>query len=473
MACLYPAERETLHALLGGPSPDNPYTDCFAIAEIVGPEGSGRRTLATQACMALGRPLLEIDGIISAEPEGQARLVRALRTARLYGAVPCWRLADPPSPALWDIATRLASALIVCTETPMTFPAGASQSAHRMVLHRRTTLPALTADALRIVWQGLSDAPAPDVIGRWRLLPGDLVRAARAVPDGEAAVLAACGGDHRLGASELFVRLPCPYDWDDIVLPGQVRDHLREFEQQARLRAEVYDDWGFSRLCPLGRGITALFAGPSGTGKTMAAQVLARSLGLDLYRVDLAGVVNKYIGETEKRLRDIFAIAERGNVLIFFDEADALFGQRSEVKEANDRFANIEIDYLLQRMEQFDGVAVLATNRKNDLDSAFLRRLRHVVDFMHPGEAERLRIWQRVLPPRNLQGEVLLADLDHAALAAKLSLTGAEITLAALNAAFLARAEGERISMRHVLHAVAREHAKQGIILRQTEWRDA
>jgi len=249
-----------------------------------------------------------------------------------------------------------------------------------------------------------------------------------------------------------------------------VRRHLAELEQQARLRTAVYEDWGFERLCPMGRGITAMFAGPSGTGKTMAAQVLARSLGLELYRVDLAGVMNKYIGETEKRLKQVFEITERGNVLLFFDEADALFGQRTQVKDAHDRFANIEIDYLLQRMEQFDGIAVLATNRKNDLDKAFLRRIRFIVDFMQPGPAERLAIWRRVLPEQAPDGTRLIDSVDFDLLADRLNMTGAEITLTALNAAFAARAEGGRIGMHHVLRAARRELTKHGIVLRAADF---
>ena len=223
----------------------------------------------------------------------------------------------------------------------------------------------------------------------WALLPGDIARAAAVAPAGAEAVADACGATARVESSVLAVRLPRPYQWDDLVVPAPVRRHLEELEAQARLRWTVYEDWGFGRLCPMGRGIAALFAGPSGTGKTMAAQVIARSLGMEIYRVDLAAVVNKYIGETEKNLRRLFDAAERANVLLFFDEADALFGQRTQVKDAHDRFANIQIDYLLQRMEQFEGVAILATNRRGDLDSAFLRRLRFIVDFLPPSVAER------------------------------------------------------------------------------------
>ena len=198
----------------------------------------------------------------------------------------------------------------------------------------------------------------------------------------------------------------------------------------------------------------------------MAAQIVARSLKMKLFRIDLAGVMNKYIGETEKHLRQVFDACERANVLLFFDEADALFGQRTQVKDAHDRFANIEIDYLLQRVEQFDGVAVLATNRKSDLDKAFVRRIRFMIDFAPPGPAERLALWQRVLAERSPGGDALLDAIDFGMLAQKLVMTGAEITTSALNAAFLARAQGSRISMAHVFHAARREMSKHGMIMR-------
>ena len=193
----------------------------------------------------------------------------------------------------------------------------------------------------------------------------------------------------------------------------------------------------------------------------MAAQVIARSLGLDLYRVDLAGVVNKYIGETEKRLREVFDACEHAGALLFFDEADALFGARMQVKDAHDRFANIETNYLLQRIESFDGVAILATNRRNDIDQAFVRRLRFVIEFMAPRADERLTLWRRALPSHAPGGEPLLDDIDWRLLADRLEMTGAEIKNTVLAAAFLARAEGERIGMRHLLGAAQRELAKQ------------
>ena len=243
-------------------------------------------------------------------------------------------------------------------------------------------------------------------------------------------------------------------------------DQLKGLECQVRLAGEVLDDWGFRRLTPESRGTTALFAGPSGTGKTMAASVIARSLELDLYRVDLAEVVNKYIGETEKRLAQVFDECERCNVMVLFDEADALFGQRTRVRDAHDRFANIEIDYLLQRMESFDGVAILATNRKGDLDPAFVRRLRVIVDFIAPTAAERRRLWELALPPTTPDGRQVTGELDLDWLSRSLTMTGAEIKSAALGAAFMARAGNEIIDTEHLLAAARRELAKKGTVVR-------
>jgi hypothetical protein len=259
-------------------------------------------------------------------------------------------------------------------------------------------------------------------------------------------------GRRRLGG--LAERIESDFDWDDLVLPVAARAQLEEIAAQVRHRATVYEDWQFARRLPRGRGVTALFAGPSGTGKTMAAEVLARALELDLYRIDLAGVVNKYIGETEKNLRRIFAAAEESGAILFFDEADALFGKRTDVRDSHDRYANIEIDYLLQRMEAYTGLAILATNRKAALDRAFLRRLRFLVDFPFPAADLRLRIWQKVLPPA-----APTAGIDFGALA-RLDLAGGSIQSVALNAAFLAAADGRVITMDHLAHAASREYAK-------------
>jgi SpoVK/Ycf46/Vps4 family AAA+-type ATPase len=220
--------------------------------------------------------------------------------------------------------------------------------------------------------------------------------------------------------------------WEDIVLPPQQLDLLHRIADQVENRVQVYEKWGFGARMNRGLGVSALFAGPSGTGKSMAAEVIANALRLDLYRIDLTAVVSKYIGETEKNLQRVFDAAEDGGALLFFDEADALFGKRSEVKDSHDRYANIEINYLFQRMEQYSGVAILATNMRTALDSAFVRRLRFIVTFPFPALAERRRIWEKVFPP-----EAPVETLDYDRLSS-LEATGATIRDIALHGAFLA-----------------------------------
>jgi AAA+ superfamily predicted ATPase len=242
--------------------------------------------------------------------------------------------------------------------------------------------------------------------------------------------------------------------WDEIQLPERERKQLAEIAAQVKNRTEVYEDWGFRAKLSRGEGISVLFAGDSGTGKTMAAEALARELGLLLYRIDLASVVSKYIGETEKNLRKLFDAAEDGGAILLFDEADALFGKRSEVKDSHDRYANIEINYLLQRMESFRGLAILTTNMKSSLDQAFVRRLRFIVNFPFPGAREREAIWKGVFPV-----EVDTGALDFARLS-RLNLTGGSIHNIALNAAFAAVAEGAKLTMPIVLEAARTEFLK-------------
>ncbi len=473
--CLYPAElaamREFIVAIAHTP-PDHPEALPSFTAlelELIAPEGAGKRTLAAQVCGSLGVSLLVADSslLLGAEVSlalAAERVLRVLRSARLNRSIPYWHRVEDTNPKVWR-SLRDTSQLTIFGATA---PLG---QRHNGALRRVVSLPSLTRKQRLELWQQLTNgSPVPDPVLNWVLTPGEITEAARAARAGTAAVVAVCQQMVHHEPGELFNLLICPYTWEDIVLPSAIRQHLEELEQQARLRWQVYEEWGFERLCPVGRGITAMFAGPSGTGKTMAAQVLARSLGMELYRVDLAGVVNKYIGETEKRLKRVFDACERANVVLFFDEADALFGQRTQVKDAHDRFANIEIDYLLQRMEQFDGIAILATNRKGDMDQAFIRRLRFIVDFIQPGPTERLKIWKLALLERSPGGEALLENLDWQRLAKQLNMTGADIKGAALGAAFLARASGTRITMQHLFHAAQREMAKHGIVIRAGEW---
>ena len=248
------------------------------------------------------------------------------------------------------------------------------------------------------------------------------------------------------------------YGWDDIVLPGDQLDLLREIVATVRCRPKVLDEWGVGKKLASSRGVTVLFAGPPGTGKTMAAEIISSELGLDLYKIDLSTVVSKYIGETEKNLERIFNEAETSNAILFFDEADALFGKRSEVRDSHDRYANIEISYLLQRMEAYNGVTILATNLGANMDDAFTRRLQFSVDFPFPERADRLRIWHTLFPPNIPVKEVL----DFEFMADRFKIAGGNIRNIIISAAYLAADDGQQITMELLMHGTRRELQKMG-----------
>ena len=264
----------------------------------------------------------------------------------------------------------------------------------------------------------------------------------------------ACLASTRPELDVLAQRIEAKATWEQIVLPPAEMALLRQIADQVPQRTIVYEEWGFGRRMNRGLGISALFAGDSGTGKTMAAEIMANHLRLNLYRIDLSAVVSKYIGETEKNLRRLFDAAEEGGAILFFDEADALFGKRSEVKDSHDRYANIEVNYLLQRMESYRGLAIMATNARKALDSAFIRRLRFIVNFPFPGIADRRLMWEKALPPETPVGAL---DFDRLAC---LNLTGGSISNVALNAAFLAARMGEPVTMVSVLNAALAELRK-------------
>ncbi len=268
------------------------------------------------------------------------------------------------------------------------------------------------------------------------------------------------------GLERLARRIEPAVGWADIVLPDHARNQLRELAERARNRDRVLIEWKMRPGGGRGRGVTALFAGDSGTGKTMSAEVIAGVLGLDLYTVNLATVVDKYVGETEKNLERIFAEAGGVNAVLLFDEADAIFGKRSEVRDAHDRYANIESAYLLQRMETFDGLAVLATNLRANIDEAFTRRLDMIIDFPAPDEASRLTIWQRCLAPP-VPAE---PDLDLAFCAKSFTLSGGNIRSAATTAGYLAAAAGHPVGMAEVISAIQQEYRKLGRLVLEREF---
>jgi hypothetical protein len=269
-----------------------------------------------------------------------------------------------------------------------------------------------------------------------------------------AAARAECGHD----LAKLARKIPIRASFDDIVLPQDQLAQLREMCEQARYRQIVYGEWGFERKLSGGKGLNVLFTGSPGTGKTMAAEVIARELALDLYRIDLSQVVSKYIGETEKNLDRIFRAAENSNAILFFDEADALFGKRSEVRDSHDRYANIEIAYLLQKMEDYSGISILATNLRQNLDDAFVRRLQGIIELPFPDEDNRRGIWERSFPSETPVGNDVAFDL----LAREVPLAGGSIRNMAVAAAFYAAAETNPVGMTHLARAARREYQKLG-----------
>ncbi len=252
------------------------------------------------------------------------------------------------------------------------------------------------------------------------------------------------------------------YGWHDIVLPPQQLSLLQELCNEAKYQYLVWNTWGFDRKLSLGKGLNVLFSGSPGTGKTMAAEVIAKELQLDLYKIDLSQIVSKYIGETEKSLNQVFTSASNSNAILFFDEADALFGKRSEVRDAHDRYANIETSYLLQKMEEYEGIAILTTNFRSNMDEAFSRRLRFIVEFALPGVKERRCIWERICPEQMPRSQ----DIDFDFLARQFELAGANIRNVVLRAAFLAADDKQgEVTMRHLILAIRREYQKMGKIL--------
>lgn len=272
-----------------------------------------------------------------------------------------------------------------------------------------------------------------------------------------------CRAQARPKLDDLAQRIDSVANWEDLVLPESQLQVIRDVALQVKQRAKVYDEWGFGGKSKRGLGISALFAGVSGTGKTMAAEVLAGELKLDLYRIDLSAVISKYIGETEKNLGRVFDAAELGGVILLFDEADALFGKRTEVKDSNDRHSNVEVSYLLQRMESYRGLSVLTTNLKSSLDQAFMRRIRFIVQFPFPDSTQRAEIWRRIFPKKTP-----VENLDYQKLG-QLNVAGGNIRSIAMNAAFLAADANDAVTMNYMLQAAKSECIKLERTLTDTE----
>ena len=437
---------------------------------VSGVPGSGRRTFARECSAQLGRTLLIADseGVPEADWPQTAR--RIARHALLDGCALAWTgpLAAAPHPASpADVPAGASDLEWVLVERGARASTGASSQ--REVAERYVVLPLPTVAEREALWEDLVPAAAAwpravraSLAARFRTTPGEVAAVARQAPadpaDAERLVRAAAR-DQIGGLAEV---VGCPFTWDDLVIAEAARAQLHELQFAAEARPRLWERPEAQRLFPGGRGLLALFSGPPGTGKTMASQVLAASLGVDLVRVDLSRIVSKYVGETSQNLDRVLQRAERLDVVLLFDEADAIFGRRTEVKDAHDRYANTDTAYLLQAIEQYPGLAVLATNRKADIDPAFLRRFRFIVEFEKPGAAERARIWERLL--RELAGTDAWERLQPgvAAVAAGTEATGAQIKFAVLNSLLLAEHDGGGIDLRHLLRGLARELQKDG-----------
>lgn len=448
-----------------------------------GPPGAPRRHVAQAVARSLGRAVFEVD--LERAPAGD-ELAEALhsvgfvcRTQQpvlLLDGIDSLRTPDRGRDAEMLLAqlVDLDEPIVLSTETPWAAGASALDDLVEIALPRPSF-------ALRRHWweSALAEAGGapPDeelvaLASRFELGPDGIASAVGSAAGrarwlsvsrvdgdgGRRTLFGAAREQARRDPGPLAVRIEPSFTWDDIVLPDDELAQLHEICARVRHRHVVRDAWGFGERLALGGGLSVLFSGPSGTGKTMAAAVIAADLELDLYRIDLSQVLDKYVGETEKRLETVFNAGEASGAVLFFDEADAVFGKRSETKDAHDRYANIEVAYLLQRIEHYGGIAVLATNLRSNLDAAFMRRLSFAVEFPAPDAELRRRIWEKVWP----SGLVLDADVDLDFMAERFTLPGGFIRNIAVGAAFLAAADGGPIAMRHVVQATRREYQKLG-----------
>jgi hypothetical protein len=440
------------------------------VIQLCGAEIEGKRQIAAAVCEALGLRIAVAHShwlpASAAEFDGFIRLWEresALSVSALLIACDEADASDRQKERILDqLIERLSSPLIISAR-------------ERRPLSRRNSIGFDVAKPnpteQRAIWQNALAEASGELNGHVELLISQFNLSSRTINAASAEALRrpeysgdnladllwdACKVQSRSRLDDLAQHIEPAAGWQDIVLPDHQRMTLRDIASHVRQRATVYRAWGFGAKGERGLGISALFAGGSGTGKTMAAEVLARELNLDLYRIDLSQVVSKYIGETEKNLRRVFDAAEEGGSILLFDEADALFGKRSEVKDSHDRYANIEVSYLLQRMETYRGLAILTTNLKDAIDTAFMRRIRFIVQFPFPEAAHRREIWSKIFP---VQTPVEGIDFDKLA---RLNVPGGNIRNIALNAAFLAADLGEPVRMSHLLRAAAAEYAKLG-----------
>ncbi|MBF6336858.1 ATP-binding protein [Nocardia abscessus] len=437
------------------------------VVQLAGVDPAAKQLLAAQAAADTGLLAYRLPAALlptaPVELDDLARLwdrEAALAPLTLYLDAQEVDETGPDHPPIERFLSRLGGRCALATRESWS---GAGR--RTLVLDVAPPTPSERAAAWR---ESLLPATDPGVIdalsAQFALQDNDIRELARTVEGDAGAAWRSCRARTRPRMDALAQRLEPRVGWDDIVLPESVLALLHQITDQVSHRTTVYEDWGFGARINRGLGVSVLFSGPSGTGKTMAAEVLAAQLNLDLYRIDPSEVVDKYIGETEKKLRRVFDAAESGGSILFFDEADTYYGRRSEVKDSHDRYANIQINYLLQRMETYRGLAILATNLRGALDPAFLRRLRFIVEFPFPGVEQRKAIWERSFP-----GGSPVAGLDFDRLA-RLPVSGGMARNIAVNAAFLAAARGSDITMREALSAARSEFEKLELPIRDRDF---
>jgi SpoVK/Ycf46/Vps4 family AAA+-type ATPase len=457
-----------------------------------GPYGVGKQSAAEAACHELGGRLIVITGNCLFEKDGlsfKEKLTLILREAKLQNSAIYWNGFDTLIAGdKWAPLNLMLDALE--EYRGLVFLSGNISWEPRDAFYERTFVPivfSLPSFGERLqLWQRSLNGNSPiqsDIdlyaLSNKFLLSGgqinDIIATARSamlIKGSEnkslnlKSLYSACRKHSNQSLTELSKKIEPKFSWKDIVLSRDKMNQLKEIIGHVNHRQHVYNDWGFKNKISLGTGVTALFAGPSGTGKTMAAGIMAREIGLDLYKIDLSLVVSKYIGETEKNLSKIFAEAETSNAILFFDEADALFGKRSEVRDSHDRYANIEIAYLLQKMDEYEGISILATNLRQNMDDSFVRRMQFIVEFPFPDEHLRLQIWKVHFP----KDAPVDDDIDYKFLANQLNLTGGSIKNIVLNAAFLAASCESKISMGHIFHSAKRELQKAGILCAKSDF---
>ncbi|MBA3818631.1 MAG: AAA family ATPase [Deltaproteobacteria bacterium] len=448
---------------------------------LAGPEGVGRG-LVIEALMAeVGRAVIRID-LASIVADGQIgeRIAAALREAALRDATVIFDgtalpATDTPRALIQPVITGVDGLSIPVVFTFEDHPPWLVRGIPDLV---EIDVPAPTFRERLQLWQralpGIEDpADLETVASRYRFTGATIAHAARRamscaqLRDGDTPRISLddLGDAARLMFSQrlgtMAQRIPTGFAWSDLVLPSETLDALREIVTFAHYKPFLLEDWGFAAKLPYGRGVSAILAGPPGTGKTMVAQLLAKEIGFDLYRIDISQVVNKYIGETEKNLARIFDEAEHSHAVLFFDEADSLFAKRTNVQSSNDRYANLEVNYLLQRMETFDGVTLLATNLEQGLDEAFKRRVRFTVQFELPGEVERTALWRSMFPPK----VPLATDIDWKMIGAKFEMAGGYIKKAALRAALIAAETRRPVTTDDLLTAARHEYREMGRIV--------